>query len=46
MLWIKVLSLDGMSGIACVCYDMSMLRPESGTIRRCGPVGVGMALLE
>jgi hypothetical protein len=28
------------------CYGLYMLSPVSGTIRRCGPVGVGVALLE
>jgi hypothetical protein len=27
------------------CYSLYVLSPESGTIRRCGPVGVGMVLL-
>jgi hypothetical protein len=28
------------------CYSLYMLGPGSGTIRRCGPVEVGVALLE
>jgi hypothetical protein len=28
------------------CNDLNMLGPGSGTIRRCGLVGVGVALLE
>ena len=28
------------------CHGLNMFSPESGTIRRCGPVGVGVALLE
>lgn len=28
------------------CYGLYMLNSGSGTIRRCGPVGVGVALLE
>jgi hypothetical protein len=38
-----------MSVARCVqeeCDDLSMLSPGSGTIKRCGPVGVGVALLE
>ena len=34
------------SKIHCVCCGLNMLDPESGTIRRCGLVGVGVALLE
>jgi hypothetical protein len=29
-----------------LCDGLYMLGPESGTIRRCSPVGVGVALLE
>ena len=29
-----------------ICYGLYMLGPGSGTIKRCGPVGVGVALLE
>jgi hypothetical protein len=28
------------------CYGLYMLNPGSGTIRRCGPVGIGVDLLE
>jgi hypothetical protein len=28
------------------CHGLNMLGPGSGTIRRCGPVGVGVDLLE
>jgi hypothetical protein len=29
-----------------MCYDLYMLGPGSGTIRRCDSVGTGVALLE
>jgi hypothetical protein len=28
----------------CRCHGLNMLGPASGTIRRCGPVGVGVSL--
>ena len=31
-------------GLGVECYGLNMLRPGSGTIKRCGPVGVGVSL--
>jgi hypothetical protein len=35
-----------MGGYPCECDGLYMLGPGSDTIRRCGPVGVVVALLE
>jgi hypothetical protein len=32
--------------VLSICDGLYMLSPGSGVIRRCGPVGVGVALLE
>ena len=37
---------QGYGGQRVECDGLYMLGPGSGTIRRCGPVGVGVALLE
>jgi hypothetical protein len=38
--------LGKQAGILRRCYGLDILSPGSGTIRRCDPVGVGVALLE
>ena len=45
-LWCSGIEVEGLE-IVFVCLRWFVYAwPESGTIRRCGPVGVGVALLE